>query len=35
MNKQFEERFSALVDGEETQTNDVFSRMQQDHELII
>lgn len=32
MNKQFEERLSALIDGEETQTNDVFSRMQQDDE---
>ena len=33
MNKQFEERLSALIDGEETQTNDVFSRIQQDDEL--
>lgn len=33
MNKQFEERFSALIDGEEIQADDVFSRIQQDDEL--
>lgn len=33
MNKQFEERLSALIDGEETQSNDVLSRIQQDDEL--
>ena len=33
MSKQFKERLSALIDGEETQTNDVFSRIQQDDEL--
>ena len=33
MNKAFEERFSALVDGEETQTSDVLSQIQHDDEL--
>ena len=33
MSNQFDERFSALVDGEETQISDVLSRIQQDDEL--
>ena len=33
MSNQFDERFSALVDGEEVQTSDVLSRIQQDDEL--
>ena len=33
MSNQFDERFSALVDGEETQTSDVLSKLQQDDEL--
>ena len=32
MNKAFEERLSALVDGEEAQTSDLFSRIQNDNE---
>ncbi|MGD8483366.1 MAG: sigma-E factor negative regulatory protein, partial [Thioalkalispiraceae bacterium] len=33
MGKQYEERLSALVDGEETHTDDVLSRIKQDDEL--
>lgn len=33
MSNQFDERFSALVDGEEAQTTEVLSRVQQDYEL--
>lgn len=33
MSNQFDEQFSALVDGEEAQTSDVLSRVQQDDEL--